>query len=408
MTERLYYADSYLRRFEAWVTETASWHHQSAVVLSHSAFYPTGGGQPHDTGRLQGVPVLDVVEREADKAVVHILAEALPDQVPNSLVVGELDWSRRFDHMQQHTGQHILSQSAERLLDAATVGFHLGEQVSTVDLDCVSLDTEQLDRLEEETNRLVFENRSVVARFVDREELVHLPLRKPPKVDGPIRMVEIEGFDWSPCGGTHVRATGEVGLIKILRTERRGSETRLEFVCGHRALTDYRIKNRLLLGLAGHLSVGYWELGEAVRRLEEEARTQRKAAQTAQDQLLGLEAQLLVLQAQPWGACSLVSRVFQDRKVEDVRHLARRMAEQHNCVALLGLAGEKGHLIFAAPPGSGYDLRPILRQACVAIGGGGGGHPHLAQGGGPAGELTSVQKALDVAVRMMRNQEVAR
>jgi len=394
LTERLYYSDPYRRQFEATLIESFSWDGQPAVVLSRSAFYPTGGGQPHDTGWLGGVPVLDVVEREADKAVIHVLEAALPGQKE---VSGEVDWLRRFDHMQQHTGQHVLSQAAERLLGAETVGFHLGETASTIDLNRAPLSAEQLDRLETEANQVVFENRPVVARFVSREALASLPLRKPPQVSGPIRIVEIQGFDWSPCGGTHVRATGEVGSIKIVRAERRGDETRVEFLCGSRALADYRTKNRLLLRLASHLSVGYWELDEAVERLEGEAREQRKAAQAAQEQFLDLEADSIASQGEPLDGFSLVSRAFQDRSLDEVKRLALRLAEQHRCVALLGLASDKGHLVFAAPQDSAYDLRPILRQACAVIGGGGGGRPHLAQGGGPVGELARVQQALEVA-----------
>lgn len=404
MTERLYYADAYQTRFEAMVVEWLSWHGQPVVVLSRSAFYPTGGGQPHDIGWLQGVPVVDVVEREADKAVLHVLEKPLPGDLPEGVVIGEVDWPRRFDHMQQHTGQHILSQAAERLLDAATVGFHLSEKASTIDLNRVPLDDELLDQLEVEANRIVFENRPLAIRSVSRKALTDLPLRKPPQVSGPIRLVVVEDFDWSPCGGTHVRATGEVGLIKIVRAERRGGETRIEFLCGGRALTDYCTKNRLLLQLANRLSVGYWELAETVDRLEEEIRTQRKGAQVAQDQILNYEAQLMASQAEPLDEFSLVSRVLQDQKLEEVKRLALKMAQDHGCVALLGLAGEKGHLVFSAPSDSAYDLRPVLRQACAVIGGGGGGRPHLAQGGGSIGELASVQEAIDVAVRMIRNE----
>ncbi len=407
MTERLYYADPYLRRFEATVTQKLSWHGQPAVVLSRSAFYPAGGGQPHDTGHLQGVPVLEVVERETDKAVLHILQRALPGdahaEAGREVIAGQVDWPRRLDHMQQHSGQHILSQVAERSLDAATVGFHLGENASTVDLDRAPLNDDQLDQLEAQANHIVFENRPVTARFVDRNALTELPLRKPLKVSGPVRIVEIRDFDWSPCGGTHVRATGQVGLIKILRAERRGGETRIEFLCGGRALADYRTKNRLLLGLAKRFSVGYWELDEAVERLEEEARSQRKAAQVAQAQLLDLEAQAMAAQAELVGELFVVSRVLQDRTLEDVKRLALKITKEYGRVALLGLAGDKGHLVFAAPPDPAPDLRPILRQACKVIGGG-GGRPHLAQGGGPIGDVTRVQEALEVAVQLVRRE----
>lgn len=412
MTERLYYADSYQCQFEAIVTETLSWRGQPAIVLSRSAFYPTSGGQPHDTGRLQGMFVQDVVERETDKAVIHILEQELPGSVyletDSKIVTGQVDWPRRFDHMQQHTGQHVLSQAAQQLLEAATVGFHLGEETSTVDLDRAPLDTAQLDQLEIKANHIILENRPVVTRFVSQDELANLPLRKPPQTSGPIRIVEIKNFDWSPCGGTHVRATSEVGSIKIVRAERRGNETRLEFLCGHRALADYRIKNRLLLGLASRFSVGYWQLDEAIERLEEEARAQRKAAQTAQDRLLDLEAQQLASQARALGKPLLVSCAFSNRALEDVKSLALKLAADHSCVALLGLAGDKGHLVFAAPPDSAHDLRPALRQACAVIGGSGGGRPHLAQGGGPIGSSSGIQEALDVAIQMVRNKDVAR
>jgi alanyl-tRNA synthetase len=205
-----------------------------------------------------------------------------------------------------------------------------------------------------------------------------------------------------------VWATGEVGQVKIVRTERRGEETRLEFLCGRRALTDYRTKNRALLDLSAHLSVGFWDLGQAIERLEEEARVQRKAAQAAQEQLLDVEAESLAAQAEPVGKSKLIGRVLQDRGLKDLNRLALKVAEKHGCVALLGLAGEKGHLVFAAPQESAHDLRPILRQACAVISGGGGGRPHLAQGGGSIGELASVQRAVDVAVQMIRDTEAAR
>jgi alanyl-tRNA synthetase len=406
----LYYDHPYLRRFEASVIESTSWQDRPAVVLSQSAFYPTGGGQPHDTGHLGGVPVIEVAEREADKAVLHVLERPLPPEATSGSreVAGEIDWSRRFDHMQQHTGQHILSQAAERLLDAATVGFHLTESSCSVDLNRAPLDAAQIESLEAEANGIVFENRPVMARFVPREELARLPLRKLPEVDGPIRIVQVQDYDWSPCGGTHVRAAGEVGLIKIVRTERRGSETRVEFVCGGRALADYGVKNDLLLSLAARLSVGYWQLDETIARLEEEARSQRKAAGEAREQLLELRAASLAREASALDAFSLVSLALEGESLEEVKHLALKLAKEHRCVALLGLVGEKGHLLFAAPPESPYDLRPILRRACEVIEGGGGGHPHMAQGGGRTGERPRVEQALALAEQMIRNEETTR
>jgi len=251
-TKRLYYDDSYLRHFTAQVVESTKVKGRPAVILDRTAFYPTSGGQPHDRGLINGIPVINVIERK-DGTVVHVLEEPLPGEV--TTVEGEIDWERRFDHMQQHTGQHILSQACLQRLKAETVGFHLGADYATIDLNKAPLSEKKLEAAEALANAVVFANRPVVARFVSKEELAAMPLRKPPAVEGPIRIVTVEGFDWSPCGGTHVRATGEVGVIKIVRYERRGAETRLTFLCGERAWRDYHQKNRLLRRLATRFSV---------------------------------------------------------------------------------------------------------------------------------------------------------
>jgi len=390
---RLYYADAYLRAFDARVIERLTWDGRPAVVLERTAFYPTSGGQPNDTGSLDGVQVVDVVEREADGAVVHILA----DELPGDTVHGEINWVRRFDHMQQHTGQHILSQAFTIALEADTVGFHLGGEVSTIDLNRAPLSEDQLNQVEGLANEVVFSNKLVDARFVDRRELEKLPLRKPPQVTGPIRIVEVAGFDWSPCGGTHCQRTGEVGIIKVVRAERRGAETRVHFLCGERALADYRRKNRLVLDLAARFSVGDWELADAVERLSEEARTYHKQVRALQEQLLDYEAAALIAGAEKLAGAWVVRRTYTDRSVDEIRHLAQRLTAEPGVIALLGQgsAGEKVQLVFARSADLTYDMNALLRAACQVIGGSGGGRPNFAQGGGPDG--ARVEEALTVA-----------
>ena len=390
---RLYYAEANLREFDARVIERLTWNGRPAVVLERTAFYPTSGGQPHDTGTLNGVEVVDAVEREADGAVVHVLA----GELQGDAVHGEINWVRRFDHMQQHTGQHVLSQAFTTALGADTVGFHLGAEVSTVDLNRAPLSEEQIDRAEALANEVVFDDRPVDARFVDREELAALPLRKPPQVTGPIRIVEVAGFDWSPCGGTHCRRTGEIGVIKVVRVERRGAETRVHFLCGRRALADYRRKNHLVLDLAARFSVGDWELAGAVERLSEEARANRKQAQALQGQLLDYEAVALIAGAETLAGARVVRRVYADRTVDEIRHLAQRLTAGPGVIALLGLGstGEKAQFVFACSADVPHDMNALLRAACQAVGGGGGGRPNFAQGGGPDG--TRAEEALDVA-----------
>ncbi|RLC64154.1 MAG: alanyl-tRNA editing protein [Chloroflexota bacterium] len=393
MAARLYYADAYLREFDARIIERLTWEGRPAVVLGRTAFYPTSGGQPHDTGTLDGVAVVDVVERESDGAIVHVLAGDLR----GDLVHGEIDWARRFDHMQQHTGQHILSQAFTTALQADTVSFHLGAEVSTVDLNRAPLSEDQLDVAETLANEVVFGDRPVRARFVGREELATLPLRKLPQVTGPIRIVEIAGFDWSPCGGTHCRRTGEVGLIKIVRAERRGTETRVHFLCGGRALADYRRKNRLVLDLAARFSVGDWELADAVERLSEEARAIRKQMRVLREQLLDYEAAALIAVAETLAGARVVRQAYTDRTVDELRHLAQRLTAEPGVIALLGQGsvGGKAQFVFARSADLPHDMNALLRTACRTVGGGGGGRPNFAQGGGPDG--ARVEEALAVA-----------
>jgi alanyl-tRNA synthetase len=401
MTLRLYYDDPYSTRFTASVLERFEWEGSPAVVLDRTGFYPTGGGQPHDLGMLNGIPVVDVLERAMDDAVVHVLAASLDD----SNVVGEIDWERRFDLMQQHTGQHILSAAFLDLLGANTVGFHLSDGYATIDLDRAPLAESDIARVERSANAVVFENRAAAARFVADDEIPDLPLRKPIAHEGPVRVVEIPGCDCSACGGTHVRATGEIGLIKITRTERRGDETRVEFLCGGRALNDYRAKNTLVMNLASEFTVGHWELDDAVHRLAGELKESRRELRRARDALLDAEATALWHQAEDVRGTHLVRAHFSARSADELKHLAQRLVVHPETAALLATghrAGEKSHFTFARSADLALDMGALVRQACEAIGGRGGGRPEFAQGGGPGGD--HVQDALDAAFRSVSDQ----
>lgn len=399
MTQRLYYDDPYLIRFGAQVVETLCWEGRPAVILDRTAFYPTGGGQPHDTGALAGAEVLDVVERPGDRAVVHVLAAPLglqpPDQAgAGGFVEGHVDWKRRFDLMQQHTGQHILSAAFVKQLGAKTVGFHLSDEYATIDVDQAPLSPEQLDEVEDMANVIVFENRRVVACWVSDEEVQSLPLRKPvsARVDEaalPVRVVEVSQFDHSACGGTHVRAAGEVGLIKITRTERRGEETRIEFLCGGRALADYRAKNATVMTLAQAFTVGHWELEQAVDRLAADLKDARHELRRSRDQLLDVEASSLWEKAPTVGGVRLVRAHLAGRTADDLKHLAQRLVEHERTIALLGTGqgeAEKGTLTFARSEDVDAHMGTLVRQACESIGGRGGGRPTFAQGGSQQGD----------------------
>jgi alanyl-tRNA synthetase len=399
MTERLYFADPYLTHFSARVIGRAERAGKPAVALDQSAFYPEGGGQPADGGTLGNVAVLDV--QAEDGLVWHTLAAPIAEDV----VHGEIDWARRFDHMQQHHGQHLLSAAFERLYEMRTISFHLGAAAATIDLEGPALTAEQAAAAEDLTNQVIWEDRPVMARFVSAEELAQLPLRKPPSVDGPVRVVAVPDFDHSACGGTHPRATGGVGILHIRRWERRaapgssGATTRVEFVCGGRALRDLRWKNAALDRMAGALSVGADEVEAALTRVREAEERSRKRLADASEQLTRYEAQELVTHADLVGIVRVVRRAYAGRSLDEVRALAKEIAAA-GCVALLGLRAEKTQLVFARAEGQEIDCGKLLRATLERFGGRGGGQPAQAQGGLPDG--SRLEEALDAAVELIR------
>ncbi len=405
MSERAYYWDSYTVEFAAEVVEATEIEGRPAARLSQTYFYPTSGGQPHDTGHLfqgnQTARVVDVVVRESDEAVLHVLDAA----VAPGMATGEIDWPRRFDYMQQHTGQHILSQAFIRVAEAETIGFHLSGQSVTIDLDRADLTAEEVCAVEQLVNEVVAQNRPVRASEVVRETAIDLRLRKlPPGRDGRLRLVDIEGFDLTACGGTHVKGTAEVGLIKVLKTERRGAATRVEFVCGGRAVADYRLKHDVTQELAATLTTGVSDLPSALARLQEEARLLRLEVKRERGARLALEAAQLLDGAETVGGTRVVRRVLVGREVDEARQLAN-LVTAAGAVALLGVAGERAQLVFgrAATGPSFAHLGEAIKPALAALGGArGGGGPTSAQGGGPAAGEATVAAALEAAVAWLR------
>ena len=387
MTERLYYSDSYLREFEAQVLEARSSGDRVAVVLDRTAFYPTSGGQPHDRGTLNGAVVVGVVED--GEAIVHIVTTPVSGNV-----VGRIEWARRFDHMQQHTGQHILSQAFLQAGGAQTRSVHFGVEVATLDLELADLAVEAVTRVEDLANSIVVEDRFVHIHLVDERALGDFGLRRPPKRSGRIRIVEIEGFDRSACGGTHVRRTGEIGSIKVRRWERAKGGIRVEFLCGWRALRDYRQKSVLLGELGGRFSVSEHEIGDAVGRLADQLADSRRALAVYRDHALAAEAETRIRAA---GTGRMIVEVLADRSAADVAELAGRVVAAGCPVVLLGTPD--GKVVFARSPASSVDMRALLRSVTEAVGGRGGGRPDFVQGAVPA---TRVAEAIEQAASEAR------
>jgi alanyl-tRNA synthetase len=398
-TERLYYDDSYLRRFDARVTGRAEWNGRPAVALDRSAFYPEGGGQPGDRGTLGGVQVLDTQARDGE--VWQLLERPLDADE----VAGEIDWPRRFDHMQQHHGQHLLSAAFVQACSMATLSFHLGAASSTIDLDAAALSAEQAAAAEELANSVVWEDRPVLARFVSDAELAALPLRKAPSVSGPLRVVSVPNFDHSACGGTHPRSTGGVGLIALQGWSRQKAGVRVEFVCGQRALLDHRRLNAITARLAAGLSVAADQLEATVERLRASEAAARRNMESAQAALLDYEALNLLAGAVRAGDALVVRTIFAQRDAGELRYLAQRIAARAGGVALLGLRGPKAQLVFARAEGLALDAGALLRAALPFIGGRGGGQAALAQGGGP--DAAGLERALDAAFALIAHRRGA-
>ncbi|MGQ0549470.1 MAG: alanyl-tRNA editing protein [Armatimonadota bacterium] len=386
MTQRLYHRDAYLREFNAEVTAAIPAARASdgpAITLTETAFYPTSGGQPCDSGRLNGAGVRDV--REEAGQIWHVLDPGAALPAVGDHVRGVIDWDRRFDHMQQHTGQHVLSAAFLRTLDAPTVAVHMGA-TCTLDLSAGMPNDDDVARVEDLANTVVTENRAVTIREVDPEEVEALGLRRLPKRTGRIRVVDVAEFDRSACGGTHVSATGEIGQIVVRGWERHKGGIRVEFLCGWRALRDGRRIRAVVRGLAAQFSVGEPDLTETVTRLRDHARDVDRDLADARTRLLAHEAGELVAavgadRAGPRSAGSpkIVAAAFAGRSIDDLRALARLVTAQTDSLAIFATDPDR-RILIARSPGVAVDAAALLRETLAPFGGRGGGKPEAAEG----------------------------
>ncbi len=374
-TVKLYEKNAYTIEFPARVKQQKQTPNGFEVALDRTAFYPTGGGQPFDTGWLNDVPVIDVIESQ--DVIVHILKSRLESDT----VSGRVDWKRRFDHMQQHSGQHLLSACFEKIAGAGTVGFHLGSQFVYIDLNKPGLTQHHMAQAEELANKVVFDNIPIKTYFVEPEDLAGLPLRKPPAVRENIRIVEIDGFDYSPCGGTHPEYTGGIGLIKIRRWEKNRDNTRIEFVCGERALEDYRNKNQGINSISSLLSVRDFEAAAAVEKIVSDNKSLLKTIGQLKEDLCKLQADALIQKTTAVDGIKIVKLLFDSRPFEELRMLASAIASQKGCIALLCTTGEKNQIIASRAEDINTDMRKPFNSAMSQIGGRGGGNNRVVQGG---------------------------
>jgi alanyl-tRNA synthetase len=449
-TDRLYYHDSRLVEFDARVISLSELDDgQIAVTLDRTAFYPTGGGQPTDTGTLGDARVVDCIDAE-DEGVLHIIQGPTPE-VGDS-VHGKIDWLRRLDHLQQHTGQHILSAAFVRLFDAPTRSFRVLEHECEIDVALDDPTDERIEQAVDLANRIIWESRSIRIRQVTSEEAAALPLRKEPARAGELRLIEIDDFDLTPCGGTHAKSTGEVGVIAVRSWERAKGLARIQFMAGIRVLADYRKANHTAREVAALFSAGREDSPALVAKIIEDNKKLTRRVSELEEVACRVEAEELLKEAGYGTASSsdrldreavtdssrglsaqrdtpgtdrkkfsdpegvtpgghltageqtrIIAKIFADRNAESLKHLALALIAHPNTVALLGSRdGDTARLVFARSSDAPGDMNSLMHAVCGIVGGRGGGRPDMAQGGGK--NVEKLTEAIEAAADRCTSQ----
>ncbi len=395
MTTKLFYEDPYIKTFtaEKWeqFTDEAN---RSYVILDQTAFYPTGGGQPYDGGTLNGVQVLDVEEVEGE--IRHYVDGKLP---ATEHVHGDINWARRFDHMQQHAGQHILSAAFEDQLGYSTVSFHLGQEVCTIDLNVATLDDEEVKTAEKFANNVVQRNLPIETKWVSEEELANYTLRKLLAVSEDIRLVMIPNVDYSGCGGTHPSSTGQVQAISILKIEKQKKQTRVHFVCGERVTDELRKKQGIMLGLTNALSVPQSDLVEAAERVLLQSKEYEKTIEELNEKLRTYEAKELLHGADTIQDQKVVQMISKQHGMKELQKLAKMVLKEdpHVIVFFISEGEDKLQIVCGRGEALSYDMNFSLKEVLPFINGKGGGKKDFAQGGGEP-----VRSAEEVLIELVK------
>ncbi len=398
MTERLYLRDPYAAEFEADILERVTTPDGLALVFAATYFYPESGGQPYDLGTIDGIPVTRVVEAP-DEIILHFV-ERFPDR---SKVECRIDAGRRREHMQQHSGQHILSAAFVKEAGAQTTSFHLGTELSTIDLDRRDLSEEEIARAERTANDVVRRALPIHSRFVTSSEARDLDLRKPPPEVETLRLVEVEGFDNQACCGTHPRTSSEVGPVVVRGYERFKQGTRVQFLCGDRALRDYHAAVSRVRELASVLSSSEAELVATAERLQEERKTTAKQLARVKGELLRLGVEDWMRDASTVDGLLLLTKVVPDTTPAELRSAATELTAKPGRIVLLGaVADGRAHLVFSCSEGVSADMGALLKKSLETVEGRGGGSARVAQGGGPRTE--GLSEALDRAQKELTAQ----
>ncbi len=392
MTNRLYLTDPYRKKFSARIIKRIQVDDRPAVILDQTALYPGGGGQPADFGDIGGSSIVEMLLKDTDE-IVHVLDRPVQDELVNCTI----DWPRRFDHMQHHTGQHILSRAFIEVCRSPTVSFHLGKEFCTIDIEASSLSGEEITEVQNLANSVVLSNQYVFVAYYTREQATKMRLRRLPDLDTDrIRLVEIGDFDLTACGGTHVAHTGEVGPIKITGIEKFGSNVRISFLCGYRALKDYATKSHIVDHLSLEFTTGHQELEKNILQMRTDFKNSQYQLRQLRGRLLDYEASELLDAAERKHGFAIVKAVFNERDPAELRLLANKLVSSRPAIALLAVAGPKLQLVFARSESLPQDMSQLLKETLIGFESAtGGGKPTFAQGGGNPSSLNVIQGALE-------------
>ncbi|MCO6450868.1 MAG: hypothetical protein J5I90_08805 [Caldilineales bacterium] len=392
VSRKLYWSDAYRTRFTARVLERSDGPRPTAI-LNRTLFYPEGGGQPHDTGRLGEARVVDV--QSVGDAIIHHLDRPLPD---SDEIDGTIDWRQRWDYMQQHSGQHLLSAAFVDVLDRPTIGFHLTSDSATIDIPGPLPSPDEITQTLAFAQAVIAADRRILSYQVNPADIGSIPLRKPPTVDGPVRVVEIEETDWSACGGTHVRSTAAIALIVIPRLERRGNDTRVHFLCGERAMADYKDRLAVTTGLMATLTTGLDDIALAVARLQSQLSESQKAQREATNRLADAESERLIATASGQNGLRLVQHQLPEGDADFMRRLMSALTQKPDVVAMLSVATPALRWVIGRSGDVELNLQSIIPAVRAIPGLQGGGNAELLQGG------ASDETALTALADLLRSQ----
>ncbi len=378
MTERLYLSNPYLKEINAKVIKKEYSNGKFYITLNRTIFYPhLCGGQPRDNGSINGIEVIDVYEDGND--IVHVIEENVTSEAVNLII----DWDTRFDHMQQHTGQHLLSAVFAKLYNARTVGFHLGTEFVYIDVTMPNLSESDVEKIERFANEIIYSNFSIKTYIVNKKEASKIPLRKQPIVESNIRVVEIDNVDFSPCAGTHHRRIGEVGVLKIRKWEKYKGNTRIEFVCGNRALKDYTWKNMIVNKISTLLSAKDIDTYESVEKLYNDYKALEKDNTHLRKELISYKSKELLNEGISFNNVKIIAKVFDDFDAKELKHVAIQILSYDSFICIFGiLEKDKCQIILGRSNNIELDMREIFTNSIKLIDGKGGGSPQLVQGGG--------------------------